>query len=94
MKLLTSKFHGAEIELSAPYVAEIARAWMVERYGEEAYTSGMKVYTRPLILHCKNQPTTAAINNLLSLTMNAMDIEGRSALLWHARTNSFRSLNK
>jgi penicillin-binding protein 1A len=42
---MMSKYHGAEIELRAPYVAELARAWMVERYGEDAYTSGMNIYT-------------------------------------------------
>ncbi len=60
------KYHGAEIELNAPYVAEIARAWMVERYGEEAaYTSGMNVYTTvdSKLQRAANQP---AINNLLA----------------------------
>ncbi len=60
------KYHGAEIELNAPYVAEIARAWMVERYGEEAaYTSGMNVYTTvdSKLQRAANQ---AAINTLLA----------------------------
>ncbi len=60
------KYHGAEIELNAPYVAEIARAWMVERYGEEAaYTSGMNVYTTvdSKLQRAANQ---AAINNLMA----------------------------
>ena len=34
----------AEVE-SADYVAEMARAWMEQRYGEAAYTSGFRVYT-------------------------------------------------
>ena len=37
-------FQRAEVE-SADYVAEMARAWMEERYGEEAYISGFRVYT-------------------------------------------------
>lgn len=63
---LMSKYHGAEIELNAPYVAEIARSWMVERYGEEsAYTSGMIVTTT---VDSKQQQAAskAAINNLLA----------------------------
>ncbi|MGR6832467.1 penicillin-binding protein 1A [Aliivibrio wodanis] len=45
-EVIISKYHGAEIELQAPYIAEIARAWMVNKYGEEAaYTSGMNIYT-------------------------------------------------
>ncbi|BDY03240.1 penicillin-binding protein 1A [Ferrimonas sp. YFM] len=43
---VSARYHGAEIELSAPYVAEMARDFMVQRYGEEeAYTGGYKVYT-------------------------------------------------
>ena len=43
---ITAKTHDFEVEVEAPYVAEMARAEMVERYGEErAYTSGMRVYT-------------------------------------------------
>ena len=43
---IVASYHGAEIELDAPYVAELARAWMVEKYGQDkAYTSGMSVYT-------------------------------------------------
>lgn len=36
---------GSEIQLQAPYVAEMVRAHMVEQYGEQAYTSGFKVVT-------------------------------------------------
>jgi penicillin-binding protein 1A len=43
---VTAKKHGAQITLSAPYVAEMVRAEMVQRFGEEeAYTGGYKVYT-------------------------------------------------
>lgn len=43
---ITGKRHGADIELSAPYVAEMAHQKMLELYGAEvAYTSGFKVYT-------------------------------------------------
>jgi penicillin-binding protein 1A len=35
----------APIELDAPYVAEMARSEMVERFGEAAYTNGYRVYT-------------------------------------------------
>lgn len=43
---LTAKFHGAQIELDAPYIAEMVRQEMVDRFGEEvAYTKGYQVYT-------------------------------------------------
>jgi penicillin-binding protein 1A len=35
----------AEVDLDAPYVAEMARQEMVRRYGEAAYTSGLRVIT-------------------------------------------------
>lgn len=62
---LTGKHYGAQIELSAPYIAEMARAWMIKHYGEEAYTSGMKVYTS---INSKLQDAAqkAAINNLFA----------------------------
>ena len=41
----TARLHTRAIELSAPYVAEMARNEMVQRYGEEAYINGYQVYT-------------------------------------------------
>lgn len=42
---VTARYHGARIELQAPYVAEMVRQEMVELYGSEAYTEGYKVFT-------------------------------------------------
>jgi penicillin-binding protein 1A len=41
----TASLHSATIELDAPYMAEMARAELLSRYGEEAYTRGLEVYT-------------------------------------------------
>ncbi|EGQ9186815.1 penicillin-binding protein 1A [Vibrio cholerae] len=85
-----SKFHGAEIELNAPYVAEIARAWMVERYGEEAaYTSGMNVYTTvdSKLQRAANQ---AAINNLLAYD-ERHGYRGAEKELWQANQPAWSS---
>lgn len=41
----TASYHGATSELSAPYVAEMVRKYMLRRFGNAAYTSGFKVYT-------------------------------------------------
>ena len=41
----TAKLHGQDIELQAPYIAEMVRNEMVDRYGSAAYTAGYKVYT-------------------------------------------------
>jgi len=43
---VTARYHTAEIEVSAPYLAEMVRLSMVERFGvDEAYNGGYKVYT-------------------------------------------------
>ncbi len=41
----TASYHMQTPELAAPYVAEMARAEMVGRYGSDAYTEGFNVYT-------------------------------------------------
>ena len=40
-----SRIHGAQVKLSAPWVAEMARQAMLERFGPEAYTLGYSVVT-------------------------------------------------
>lgn len=40
-----SSLHSLSTQVDAPYVAEMVRSYMVERYGNEAYTAGYKVYT-------------------------------------------------
>jgi penicillin-binding protein 1A len=40
-----SKLHGPAVEVEAPYVAEMARAAMIDRYGADAYTAGYEVVT-------------------------------------------------
>lgn len=63
---LDGEAHGAEIEVSAPYVAEIARAWMVKKFGEEkAYTSGMRIYTT-VRSDLQTAANIASITNLIN----------------------------
>ena len=40
-----ASLHAATIEVQAPYVAEMVRAYMVEQFGEDAYSAGYRVYT-------------------------------------------------
>ncbi len=42
---VSASVHALNVEVSAPYVAEMVRAQMVTRYGNDAYTAGYKVYT-------------------------------------------------
>ncbi|MDT8382815.1 MAG: penicillin-binding protein 1A [Gammaproteobacteria bacterium] len=40
-----ASLHGLSKEVVAPYVAEMVRAEMIERYGDMTYSAGYKVYT-------------------------------------------------
>ncbi len=42
---MESRLHGAAVELSAPYIAEMVRSEMLSRYGEGTYTDGYQVVT-------------------------------------------------
>lgn len=42
---VTAKYHGTNIEVSAPFVAEMIRQSLYDNFGPEAYTKGYKVYT-------------------------------------------------
>ncbi len=41
----SARLHGKRLAMRAPYIAEMARAEMVKRYGDAAYDDGYKVYT-------------------------------------------------
>jgi len=40
---VTARYHGPEVELEAPYIAEMARADVFRRVGQAAYTDGYRV---------------------------------------------------
>ena len=42
---VTASWHGAEIEVDAPYTAEMARLEAIEMFGDEAQVSGYEIYT-------------------------------------------------
>src|SRR5690606_9459516 len=42
---MESRLYGTATELEAPYVAEMVRREMLERYGDDAYSAGFKVIT-------------------------------------------------
>ena len=42
---LTAKYHGSNIEVNAPFVAEMIRQSLYDHFGQDAYTKGYKVYT-------------------------------------------------
>ena len=41
----SASLHKAAVSVEAPYVAEMVRAYMVERFGDDAYVAGFRVFT-------------------------------------------------
>ena len=60
---VSASVHGLAVEVEAPYVAEMARAFMEERLGEDAYTGGYRVFTT--IDSRLQSAATAALRNAL-----------------------------
>jgi penicillin-binding protein, 1A family len=42
---IATNYHELQTEVSAPYVAEMARSFIVSQYDETAYDNGIKIYT-------------------------------------------------
>ncbi|WP_250460200.1 penicillin-binding protein 1A [Microbulbifer litoralis] len=42
---VTARYHGRDLDMSAPYIAEMARKEAVELFGDAAYTDGYQVIT-------------------------------------------------
>ena len=64
---MQSTLHGTATELSAPYVAEMVRQEMIERYGEDTYRAGFEVVTT-LDSRLQLAATYALRNGLLEYT--------------------------
>lgn len=61
----TARYHSREIQVYAPYVAEIIRTQLTEQYGEDIYNMGLNVYTTIKAKHQK-AANTALQNALIS----------------------------
>ncbi|WP_285317347.1 peptidoglycan glycosyltransferase/peptidoglycan DD-transpeptidase MrcA [Providencia rettgeri] len=61
---IVASYHAPKIDFSAPYLAEMARQTLFDKYGEDAYTDGYKVYTT-VIRKDQEAATTAVRNNLI-----------------------------
>ena len=42
---VTARLHNPAVELEAPYVAEMVRQQLIEKYGDDTYTTGLRVIT-------------------------------------------------
>lgn len=77
---LVSKYHGPQIAFSAPYVSEMVRQQMVERYGENAYNDGFQVTTT--ITRSRQEAAQLAVTtNVLNYDMRH-GYRGASKRLW------------
>ncbi|MFQ5659374.1 MAG: penicillin-binding protein 1A [Gammaproteobacteria bacterium] len=64
---VTASLHNPDIEIEAPYVAEMVRKQLIEEYGEKVYSNGYKIFTT---IHSKNQ---IAANDALRRALLAYD---------------------
>jgi penicillin-binding protein 1A len=62
---VTARLHGLSVEVEAPYVAEMVRAYAEELLGEDAYTAGYRVYTT-IDSHLQEAANQALRKNLLA----------------------------
>ncbi len=77
---VVARYHSTDIELRASYFSEYARAWMIERYGEDAYTSGFRVFTTA-DSKLQQAAQDAAVNNLIAYDQRH-GYRGAIATLW------------
>lgn len=85
---ITGELHGAEITLSAHYVAEIARNKLIELYGtERTYNEGFNVYTTI------DKVTQEAANKALTSNLHEYDkrhgYRGSKKSLWQAPADNW-----
>ncbi|WP_392567030.1 transglycosylase domain-containing protein [Utexia brackfieldae] len=75
-------YHTAKIAFSAPYAAEMARQYMYDKYGENAYSDGYVVYTT---ISKKDQVAAnqAVRNNIFQYDMRH-GYRGPEKVLWKA----------
>lgn len=73
-------YSSSAVEFSAPYVAEMVRQFMVNRYGDSAYDDGYKVYTT---ISKKEQTaaTEALVSNLVEYDKE-QGYRGPEQVLW------------
>lgn len=80
---ITTTYHGRAIELHAPFVAEMARQFVIEMYGEDAYAKGYQVITTV------DSRTQAAANH--AVTRGILEYDQRRGYrgpIKHLRPNS------
>lgn len=84
---LNAEYHVPKIAFSAPYVAEMARQFMYDKFGENAYTDGYKVYTTISKLN-QVTATSAVRDNLINYDIRH-GYRGAEKTLWTANEKAW-----
>ena len=77
---IDADYHAPEIAFSAPYLSEMVRQEMVNRYGDKAYEDGYRVYTT-ITRKVQLAAQDAVRNNVMDYDMRH-GYRGPSNLLW------------
>ncbi|MDF7669989.1 PBP1A family penicillin-binding protein [Orbaceae bacterium ESL0721] len=88
-KPLNVSYHTPKIALHAPYVAEMARQFMYDKFGENAYTDGYKVYTT-ISKNDQNAATFAVQKNIIDYDIRH-GYRGVEKVLWKANEAPWNS---
>ena len=64
---ITASYHNRNVEVYAPYIAEMVRTQLIEQYGNDAYNTGLNVFTTIRSKHQK------AANSALQSALLAYD---------------------
>ncbi len=83
----TAKLQAVVPEVSAPYFAEMVRQKIYDDYGEQAYTSGFKVFTTI------NSTLQTAANDALNDALHAYDERHRHSLSRQTAKNIYTDFN-
>jgi penicillin-binding protein 1A len=75
---ISASLHSPDIQVEAPYVAEMVRKFLTQEFGEDAYSSGYKVFTT---IRDKNQ--TAANHALRSALLEYDERHGYRGAEYH-----------
>jgi len=86
---IVASYHAPKIDFSAPYLAEMARQTLYDKYGEDAYTDGYKVYTT-VIRKDQEAATDAVRNNLIDYDTRH-GYRGPAEVLWKLSETAWAS---
>ncbi|GIZ12788.1 penicillin-binding protein [Pseudomonas sp. NCCP-436] len=96
-EVVDARHHVQPPELNAPYIAEMARAEMVGRYGSDAYTEGFNV-TTTVPSHLQEAANTALREGLINYDQRhgyrgpEARLQGANRETWLSELNRFRSI--